>query len=61
LRARVYAHLKFEKPIPAEYLEWKMCELWHCPPTALKGVPVVTMYRHLSCIAGERQYQEEEK
>jgi hypothetical protein len=47
--------------MPTEYLELTMSRIYQCPPTALKGVPVVTMYRHLSCLAGEQDYREGEE
>ena len=46
--------------MPMDYFELTMCRIYHCTPTMLKGVPVVTMYRHIACIQGEQDYSKPE-
>ncbi len=52
---RLIEHLWVHGEPPPEYIEYQLCRLWHCPPTALEGISLRTALAHLTCAATERE------
>ena len=48
--------------MPFEYVTLVLCrDVYHCTPPALRGVPVIDVLRHLTCLDVEGQVRKKQR